>query len=97
MAGMFTVHARSGGFDSHRRNDFSDPVDQDICTQYALSWKKVVSEWRLVITVTLNVSGGARLIKPTKLYMLSGEPTLHFEGGLLKRDNDSFLTHTSFS
>ena len=27
-------------------NDFSDPMDQDIRTQWALSWKIVVSEWR---------------------------------------------------
>ena len=52
-----------------RPNDFSDPVDQDIRTQCALSWKIVVSEWRSVIVVSLNVGGGTRLIKPTKLYM----------------------------
>ena len=44
-------------------NDISDPIDQDICTQCALSWKKVVSEWRSVIAVSLNVGGGAHLIK----------------------------------
>ena len=50
-------------------NDFSDPIDQDICTQWALSWKIVVSEWRSVIAVSLNVGGGVRLIKPAKLCM----------------------------
>ena len=49
-------------------NDFSDPTDQDIRTQWALSWKIVVSEWRLVIAVSLNVGGGIRLIKPAKLH-----------------------------
>ena len=49
-------------------NDFSDPVDQDIRTQWALSWKIVVSEWRSVVAVSLNVGGGVRLIKPAKLY-----------------------------
>ena len=48
-------------------NDFSDPIDQDIRTQWALSWKIVVSEWRSVIAVSLNVGGGVRLIKPAKL------------------------------
>ena len=43
-------------------NDFSDPIDQDIRTQCALSWKIVVSEWRSVIAVSLNVGGGVRLI-----------------------------------
>ena len=42
-------------------NDFSDPIDQDIRTQCALSWKIVVSEWRSVIAGSLNVGGGVRL------------------------------------
>ena len=49
-------------------NDFSDPIDQDIRTQCALSWKIVVSEWRSVIAVLQNVGGSVRLIKPAKLY-----------------------------
>ena len=49
-------------------NDFSDPVDQDIRTQCALSWKIVV-EWRSVIAVSLNVGCDIGLIKPAKLYM----------------------------
>ena len=49
-------------------NIFSDPIDQDIRTQWALSCKIVVSEWRSVIAVSLNVGGGVRLIKPAKLY-----------------------------
>ena len=48
---------------------FSDPIDQDIRTQWALSWKLEVSEWRSVIAVSLNVGGGVRLIKPAKLCM----------------------------
>ena len=49
-------------------NNFSDPIDQDTRTQWALSWKIVVSGWRSVIAVSLNVGGGVRLIKPAKLY-----------------------------
>ena len=56
-------------------NDFSDPVDKDICTQSALSWKIVVSEWRSVIAVSLNVGGGASLIKPAKLYVCTQNTT----------------------
>ena len=50
-------------------NDFPDPIDQDIRTKCALSWKMVVLEWRSVIAVSLNVLGGVHLIKPAKLYM----------------------------
>ena len=56
-------------------NDFSDPIDQDIRTQWALSWKLVVSEWRSVIAVSLNVGGGVRLIKPAKLCMCTQNTT----------------------
>ena len=56
-------------------NDFSDPIDQDIRTQWALSWKIVVSEWRLVIAVSLNVGSGVRLIKPAKLCMCTQNTT----------------------
>ena len=31
---------------AHVRTIFTDPIDQDIRTQWALSWKIVVSEWR---------------------------------------------------
>ena len=55
--------------------DFSDPIDQDIRTQWALSWKIVVSEWRSVIAVSLNVGGGVRLIKPAKLCMCTQNTT----------------------
>ena len=57
------------------RNDFSDPLDQDIHTQWALSWKIVVSEWRSVIAVSLNVGGGVRLIKAAKLCMCTQNTT----------------------
>ena len=56
-------------------NDFSDPIDQNIRTQWALSWKIVVSEWRSVIAVSLNVGGGVRLIKPAKLCMCTQNTT----------------------
>ena len=56
-------------------NDFSDPIDQDIRTQWALSWKLVVSEWRSVIAVSLNVGGGVRLIKPAKLCLCTQNTT----------------------
>ena len=56
-------------------NDFSDPIDQDIHTQYALSWKIEVSGWRSRIAVSLNFSGGVRLIKQAKLYMTACQNT----------------------
>ena len=58
-------------------NNFSDSIDQDICPQGAPSWKRVVSEWRSVIAVLLNVGGGGdiRLIKPVKLYMCTQNTT----------------------
>ena len=62
-------------------NDFSDPIDQDIHTQWALSWKIVVSEWRSVIAVPLNVGGGVRFIKPTKLCMWPQKHYKHNEDG----------------
>ena len=62
-------------------NDFSDPTDQDICTQCALSWKIVVSEWGSVIAVSLNVSGGFRLIKLATLYMSMQKHYKHNQNG----------------
>ena len=62
-------------------NDFSDPIDQDICTQCALTWKIVVTEWRSVIAVSLNVGGGIRLIKPAKLYMCTQTHYKHDKDG----------------
>ena len=61
-------------------NDFSDPIDQDIRTQCALSWK-IMAEWRWVIAVSLNVGGGVRLIKPAKLYMCRQTHYKHDEDG----------------
>ena len=60
----------SRGFDSHRRHmskrffrsnrpGYPDPVSSEL--------EIVVSEWRSVIAVSLNVGGGVRLIKPEKL------------------------------
>ena len=37
--------------------------------------EKVVSEWRSVIAVSLNVGGGVRFIKPAKLYMCTQNTT----------------------
>ena len=56
-------------------NDFSDPIDQETRTQWALSWKIVISEWRSVIAVSLNVGGGDRLIKPANLCMCTQNTT----------------------
>ena len=75
---VLALYTGSRGFDSHRGTcpyDFSDPIDQDIRTQLALSWKIVGSEWRSVIAVSLNVGGGVRLIKPAKLYMCTQNTT----------------------
>ena len=60
-------------------DDFADPIDQDIRTYGALSWKIVVSQWRSVIAVSLNVGGGVHLIKPAKLY--SARKTLQTQRG----------------
>ena len=52
---VFAVHTGSRGFDSHRRemsDRFFDPIDQNIRTQCALSWKIVVSEWRSLTAVS---------------------------------------------
>ena len=54
---------------------FSDPIDQDIRTKWALSWKIVVSEWRSVTAVSLNVGGGVRHIKLAKLCMCTQNTT----------------------
>ena len=72
MDRVLALHAGSRGFDSHRghvserffrsnRPGYPQPVS-------SLSWKIVVSEWRSVIAVSLNVGGGVRLINPAKLY-----------------------------
>ena len=69
---VLTLHAGSRGFDSHRghmseqffrsnRPGYPHPVSSEL--------ELVVSEWRSVIAVSLNVGGGVRLIKPAKLYM----------------------------
>ena len=50
-------------------NNFSDPINQDICTQCALSWKIKISEWRAVIAVSLNIGNSIPIFKPAKLYM----------------------------
>ena len=59
MDRVFAVHTGSQGLDSnwqHVRTIFSNPIDKDIHTQYALSWKIVVSEWRSVTAVSLAVA-----------------------------------------
>ena len=74
MARVFAVHAGSRGT---YPNNFSDPIDQDIHTQCAVGWKIVVSEWQLVIAVSLNI----RLRKPAKLYMCTQTHYVHDEDG----------------
>ena len=66
---------------AHVRTISSDPTDQDIRIQYALSWIIVVSEWRSVTAVSLNVGGGVHLIKPVKLYMCTQKHYKHNEDG----------------
>ena len=41
----------------------------------------MVSEWRSVIAVSLNVGGGVRLIKPAKLYTCKQKHYTHDEDG----------------
>ena len=84
MDRMFAIHAEVEGSTPTGGtclNDFSDPTDQDIRTQCALSWKIVVSGWRSVIAVSLNVDGGVRLIKSAKLYMCVQTHYKHDEDG----------------
>ena len=81
---VFAVHAGRQWFDSHRRHmskQFSDPIGQDIRTQGALAGKKVVSEWRSVIEVSLNVGGCVRNIKPAKLYICTRKHYKYDEDG----------------
>ena len=65
----FTQEVQGSTPTSTCSDDFFDPIDQDIHTQCALSWKIVVSEWLSVITVSLSVREGVHLTKPAKLYM----------------------------
>ena len=87
MDRVFAVHAGSRGSNSHQRAHvltiFFDPIDQDIRTQCALSWKIVVSEWRLGIAVSLNVGSGIHLIKPAKVYMCMQTPYKHDKDGCM--------------
>ena len=66
---VFAIHTGSRGFDSHRQHmserffrsnrlGYLHPV----CSELDI----MVSEWRLVIAVSLNVVGGVRLIKTGK-------------------------------
>ena len=75
---VLALLAGSRGFDSNRghmserlfrssRPGYPHPVSSEL--------EKVVSEWRSVIAVSLNVGGGVRLIKPAKLYMCTRNTT----------------------
>ena len=51
-------------------------------SQYALTWKIMVSEWRSVIAVSLNIGGGVWFIRPAKLYKCTQKHYRHnVEGG----------------
>ena len=65
---MLALHAGSRGFDSHRghiserffrsnRPGYPHPLSSEL--------KIVVSEWRSVIAVSLNIGGGVRLLNQT--------------------------------
>ena len=81
---VFAVHAGSPEFDSHQWH-MSEQFLQSNRPGYphpcALSWKIVVSEWRSVTAVSLNVGSGVRLIKPAKLYMCTQTYYKHDEDG----------------
>ena len=75
---VLALHAGSRGFDSHRglmseqcfrsnRPGYPHPVSSEL--------ELVVSGWRSVIAVSLNVGGGVRLIKPAKMYMCTQNTT----------------------
>ena len=72
MDRVLTLHAGSRGFDSHRGH-MSEQFFRSNRPGYphlvSSELELVVSEWRSVIAVSLNVGGGVRLIKPAKLYM----------------------------
>ena len=74
---VFAVHAGSRGFDSHRRH-MSERFFRSNRPGYP---HLVVSEWRSVIAVSLNVCGDVRLIKPAKLYMCTQTHYKHDEDG----------------
>ena len=78
MDRVLALHTGSRGFDSHRghmsehffrsnRPGYPHPVSSEL--------ELVVSEWRSVIAVSLNVGGGVRLIKPAKLCMCTQNTT----------------------
>ena len=80
---VLALHAGSRGFYSHGRHmserffrsnrpGYPHPVSSEL--------EIVVSEWRSVIAVSLNVGGGVRLIKPAKLYMCT-QKTLQTQRG----------------
>ena len=73
---VLALHAGSRGFDSHRGH-MSERFFRSNRPGYLhpVSWKIVVSEWRSVIAVSLNVGGGIRLIKPAKLCMYTQNTT----------------------
>ena len=76
---VYTGHAGSRGFDSNRRH-MSERFFRSnrpeyphlVCSELEI----VVSEWRSVIAVSLNVGGG---VKAAKLYMCT--QTLQTQGG----------------
>ena len=81
MDRVFAVHAGSREFDSHwqhmserffqsKRPGYLHPVCSEL--------EKVVSEWRSVIAVSLNIGGSICRIKPAKLYMCT-QNTTHTE------------------
>ena len=82
MNRVFAVHAGSRGFDSYRRH-MSERFFRSNRSGYpcAQNWKIVVSELRSVIAMSLDVGGGARLIKPSKLYMCTQTHYKHDEDG----------------
>ena len=68
---VLALHAGSRGFDSHRGH-MSERFFRSNRPGYP---HPVVSEWRSVIAVSLNVGGGVRLIKPAKLCMCTQNTT----------------------
>ena len=75
---VLALHAGSRGFDSHRGH-MSERFFRSNRPGYPHSVSSeleiVVSEWRSVIAVSLNVGGGVRLIKPAKLCMCTQNTT----------------------
>ena len=111
MDRVFAVHAGSRGFDSHRRHmserfflsnrpGYPQPACSEL--EIALGFRVAVGDWLSVISVSLNVGGGVRLIKTGKtvhvhantLQTRVARPWFRTAEPLGKRRFEDWITHT---